>query len=493
MPLVELLALGALVLSAISTFLCLVILFGRGRGGPGLTLALEAGFARLENSIRRSEGVTREELGRDRGEAAANARSLREEVIGTFDRLSEAVRLSMSDLRGAQQARLDDFERSLASGRLAADAAAKALREEVQGTLARLGEGIGEKVTALSSRTEERQEALRQTVETRLDVLRTENAAKLDQMRQTVDEKLQGTLEQRLGASFKLVSDQLEQVFRSVGEMQSLATGVGDLKRVLTNVKSRGTWGEVALGGLLEQVMVEDQFERNVEVVPASGQRVEYAIRLPGGTNGDGGAVWLPIDAKFPTEDYERLVEASERGDPEGVETAAKAMEARIRAAGREICAKYVHPPHSTDFGVLFLPTEGLFAEVVRRPGLIDALQNECRIVVTGPTTLMALLSSLRMGFRTLAIQKRSSEVWRVLAAVKSEFEKFGDVMDKVSKKLQEAQSAVDQAGTRRRAVDRKLRGVEAMPAELAALKLFEAGDGDRDLDDTVERDSKPN
>ena len=270
-------------------------------------------------------------------------------------------------------------------------------------------------------------------------------------------------MEQRLGASFKIVSEQLEQVFRGIGEMQSLAVGVGDLKKILTNVKTRGAWGEVSLGNLLEQVLAQDQYEKNVEVKPGSNRRVEFAIKLPGGENDDV-PLWLPIDAKFPNEDYERLVDASERGDAGSVEAASKAVEMRIRAAAKDICDRYVHPPHSTDFAVLFLPTEGLFAEIIRRPGLIDDLQRECRIVVTGPTTLMALLNSLRMGFRTLAIQKRSSEVWQVLAAVKTEFGKYGEILDKVQQKLHEASNTIDKVSVRRRAIDRRLRGVEVLP-----------------------------
>ena len=303
-------------------------------------------------------------------------------------------------------------------------------------------------LTGLSEKLAKAQEGLRATVEAGLEKLRIDNAEKLEQMRVTVDEKLQGTLEQRLGASFKLVSDQLEQVFRSVGEMQSLATGVGDLKKMLSNVKMRGAWGEVALGNLLDQVLTADHYERNVEVRPGSSQRVEYAIKLPGGGD-DNTPLWLPIDAKFLNEDYERLVEASDRGDVVAVEAASKAVEMRIRASAKDICEKYVHPPHSTDFGVLFLPTEGLFAEVIRRPGLVDDLQRDCRIVVTGPTTLMALLNSLRMGFRTLAIQKRSSEVWQVLAAVKTEFGKYGEILDKVQQKLHEASSTIDKVSVR--------------------------------------------
>lgn len=335
---------------------------------------------------------------------------------------------------------------------------ARALREEVQLTLKQMGEQLGAGVADL-----------RRAVEGRLDVLRSENAEKLEQMRQTVDEKLQGTLEQRLGASFKLVNDSLTKVHESVGEMQALATGVGDLKRILNNVKSRGTWGEVALGNMLEEILTADQFARNVEVQPRSNQRVEFAIKLPG----DGRIpLWLPIDAKYPTEDYDRLVEATERGDLEAAEAASRGLETRVRSAAKDICAKYVAPPHSTDFAVMFLPTEGLFAEVIRRPGLVDALQRDYRVLVAGPTTLVSLLTSLRMGFRTLAIQQRSSEVWNVLSAVKTEFDKFGGILDKVHKKLEEAQKVVEDAGVRRRAVDRKLRGVEVLPEVAASVLL---------------------
>lgn len=386
----------------------------------------------------------------------------------------------------------------------------KVLREELGGNFLRLGTRVSESLaetsqvqkerlenvsvalTDLGGKLEKAQEGLRLAVEAGLDKLRADNAEKLEQMRVTVDEKLQGTLEQRLGASFKQVSDQLEQVFRGVGEMQTLATGVGDLKRVLSSVKMRGTWGEVSLGSILDQIMSADQYGRNVEIRPGSGQRVEYAIKLPGADDGDG-PLWIPIDAKFPTEDYERLIDASERGDVEAVEAASKGLEVRVRGAARDICDKYVHPPHSTDFGILFLPTEGLFAEVIRRPGLIDTLQRECRIVVTGPTTLMALLNSLQMGFRTLAIQKRSSEVWRVLAAVKTEFGKYGQVMDKVQKKLQEASNTIDAVAKRRRAIDRKLREVEILPEleakallDLTSDELEEVRDGQLDEGDVV-------
>jgi DNA recombination protein RmuC len=349
--------------------------------------------------------------------------------------------------------RLDQGLRDeLLRGRGVAAEEARSLREEVTGAVVRLGD------------------SLQRTVEGRLDAMRLDNAEKLEAMRATVDEKLHKTLEERLGASFKLVSDQLEQVFKSVGEMQTLAAGVGDLKRVLTNVKARGTWGEISLGGVLEQALTAEQYDRNVEIRPGSRQRVEFAIRLPG-AEGDG-PLWLPIDAKFPTEDYERLSDAAERADGAAVEIAGKAIETRIRLAARDICAKYVAPPYSTDFALLYLPTEGLYAEIVRRPGLVDALQRDCRVVVAGPTTLLALLNSLRMGFRSLAIQKRSSEVWHLLRAVKTEFGRYGDVLDKVQKKLNEASNTIENVAVRRRQIDRKLAEIETLPEGEARLLL---------------------
>ena len=350
-------------------------------------------------------------------------------------------------------ARLDQGLRDeLSRGRGVAADASRALREEVTGAVTRLGD------------------SLQRTVEGRLEAMRADNSEKLEAMRATVDEKLHHTLEERLGASFKLVSDQLEQVFKSVGEMHSLAAGVGDLKRVLTNVKTRGTWGEVSLGGILAEVLTAEQYERNVEIRPGSNQRVEFAVRLPGG-EGDG-PLWLPIDAKFPTEDYERLLDAADRADPIAAEAAAKAIEARVRLAARDICTKYVAPPYSTDFALLFLPTEGLYAETVRRAGLVDALQRDWRVVIAGPTTLLALLNSLRMGFRSLAIQQRSSEVWQVLRAVKTEFGKYGDILDRVQRKLHEASTTIETVTARRRQIDRRLAGIETLPEREASLLL---------------------
>jgi len=335
-------------------------------------------------------------------------------------------------------------------------------RADLTATLSKMAEQIDKKLDQLKG-----------AVETKLTQIQTDNSTKLEEMRKTVDEKLQGTLEKRLGESFKMVSDRLEQVHKGLGEMQTLATGVGDLKKVLTNVKTRGTWGEMQLGNLLEQILTQDQYARNVRTNPAGSELVEFAIKLPGRDEDGDKPVWLPIDAKFPKEDYERLVDASERSDVEAVEQAAKSLEARVRSQARDIRDKYIAEPHTTNFGLLYLPTEGLYAEVLRRPGLADSLQREYRIVVVGPTTLAALLNSLQMGFRTLAIQQRSSEVWKVLGAVKTDFGKFGDLLDSIKKKLDETGNTIEKAAHRSRQLERKLKKVEALPvvetAELLA------------------------
>jgi len=404
-------------------------------------------------------------------------------MVGRFDaieRHGESLRRSLTDmdqgLRGeiAKSTR-DGFAAAFDKVQAGTQAQAEGLGH-VQQALNQLADTVRGGFEGFSQRLRDEQEQLRGKVDAKLEEIRTGNEAKLEQMRLTVDEKLQATLEQRLGASFKQVSDSLEQVYKSVGEMRHLAVGVGDLKRILTNVKARGTWTEIWLETILAEVLTPDQYGRNVEVLPRSNQRVEFAIRLPGDETAP---VWLPIDAKFPKEDYERLADASERGDQDEVERMGRAIESHIRASGREIRTKYIHPPHSTDFGVLYLPTEGLFAEVVRRPGLVDALQRECHIMVAGPTTLTTLLTAVRMGFRSLAIQKRSTEVWKVLGAVKHEFSNFGGFIDKISKKLGEAQKVIDDdLGRRRRAMDRSLQAVEKLPeGEAVALLEYDGGD----------------
>jgi DNA recombination protein RmuC len=334
-----------------------------------------------------------------------------------------------------------------------------------------------QQIAQMSESNDRRLAEVRATLEQKLRDIEANNAAKLEEMRRTVDEKLHATLEQRLGESFKLVSDRLEQVHRGLGEMQVLAQGVGDLKRVLTNVKSRGTWGEVQLDMLLEQILTADQYGKNVETVRNSGARVEFAIRLPG-RDPSSGPVWLPIDAKFPKDQYERLVDAQEHGDVDGVAVAGRELEVALRREAQSIAEKYLAPPATTDFAILFLPTEGLYAEVLRRPGLTDLLQRDFRVTVAGPTTLTALLNSLQMGFRTLALEKRSSEVWEVLGAVKTEFGKFGEVLAKTRDTLVRAARNIEQAEVRTRQMERKLRTVEALPGELAEQLLGTGGTG---------------
>jgi len=322
-------------------------------------------------------------------------------------------------------------------------------------------------------------EGVRAIVDVRLKELQQDNAKQIDKMRATVDEKLQGTLEKRLGESFKLVSDRLEQVHKGLGAMQQLASDVGGLQKVLSNVKMRGGWGEVQLGSLLEQVLTADQFARNVKTRDESAERVEFAIKLPGDENG--APVWLPVDAKFPTEDYQRLLAAQDKGDVVGIDDAMKSLETQLKKSAKDICQKYINPPRTTDFALMFLPTEGLYAEAIRRVGLVEQVQRDCRVIFAGPTTLAALLNSLQMGFRTLAIQKRSSEVWNLLAAVKTEFGKFGEALSAVKDKLDQAARHVDTVAVRSRAITKKLRDVEELPSNPQPLLKDLLGDSDED------------
>lgn len=416
----------------------LVVLLARTRGASP-----EAELARLLAELR---GQVRDDASRGferverelRHEIDETARASRGEAGQQMMRLQQALLSQLTEIARLQNNQIDTFAQQL--GRL-------------------------------TESNERRLIEVRATIEQKLRDIESNNATKLEEMRRTVDEKLHATLEQRLGESFKLVSDRLEQVHRGLGEMQMLAQGVGDLKRVLTNVKTRGTWGEVQLEMLLEQMLTSEQFAKNVETVRNSGARVEFAIRLPG-KDVYGESVWLPIDAKFPKEQYERLVDAQERGDVDGVASAGRELEVALRGEAQKIAEKYLSPPATTDFAILFLPTEGLYAEVLRRPGLTDLLQRNYRVTVAGPTTLTALLNSLQMGFRTLALEKRSSEVWEVLGAVKTEFGKFGEVLAKTRDTLVRAARNIEQAEVRTRQMERKLRNVEALPGDLAEQLL---------------------
>jgi DNA recombination protein RmuC len=416
-----------------------------------------------QEDLRRLDTLLREEFGRSREAAAAEARALRDETARALRDLGEVSGRGVGQLGEAQREqlrlfseRLEALTRSLAEG-------AALQRAELATSQTRLSESVKGQL-----------ESIRASVSCELEKVRAENAAKLEEMRKTVDEKLHDTLEKRLGESFALVSRRLEDVAKGLGEMQQLAAGVGDLKNVLTNVKSRGTWGEFQLGALLAEILTPDQYAANVKTNPRSSELVEFAVRLPGRSD-ETGPVWLPIDAKFPKEDYERLQAAADRADKEAVEQALKGLERRIKDSAKDIHDKYLAPPYTTDFGILFLPTEGLYAEVLRRPGLVDELQRTYRVSVAGPTTLTALLNSLQMGFRTLAIEKRSSEVWRVLGAVKSEFLKFGEVFERVQRKIEDADKILKSAEIRTRAMNRKLRAVEALP-EVEALQQLDLG-----------------
>lgn len=390
------------------------------------------------------------------GEAQARAER---DARGDLHEVADAMG---RDAREAERQLRDELHRHLSELRGAVSRDAQAGRTESAESLARFAAQLSEQVQKLVETNDRRMAEIRQTVDQRLQALQTDNTAKLEEMRRTVDEKLHATLEQRLGESFKLVSDRLEAVHKGLGEMQTLAAGVGDLKRVLTNVKSRGTWGEVQLARLIEDTMTPAQYARNVKTVPGSDAQVEFAIKLPG-QGGDAMPVWLPIDAKFPKEEYERLVAAQDAADLDAIQTASAALGRALELQARTIAAKYIAPPHTTDFAILFVPTEGLYAEILRVPGLLDRLHG-LRINVAGPSTLAALLNSLQMGFRTLAIEQRSSEVWQVLRAVKTEFGKFGESLASVKKSLESASNKLGSTEVRTRAMLRNLKSVEALP-----------------------------
>lgn len=422
-----------------------------------------------------------------------NQKDHTESLTGSFDGLSMRLQQAHLAFAEALEAKFDAFQHvadtKLQQVRTDLTTNAQQLRDDTRQTLASFGDSVRANILEMTQFQKAESEQLRSVVDQRLRTLQVENEQKLEQMRQTVDEKLQGTLEARLGESFKQVSDRLDQVHRGLGEMQSLATGVGDLKKVLTNVKSRGIWGEIQLGSLLEQTLAPEQFERNVPTT-GTNERVEYAIKLPGGSGSDS-FIWLPIDSKFPMEDYQRLVDASDRGDVEAMEFASRQLESMLKNCAKDIKEKYIAPPATTDFGVLFLPTESLYAEAIRRNGLAEYIQREHRVIFAGPTTLSALLSSLRMGFRTLAIQQRTSEVWDLLGAVKNEFGKYADLLGKVKKKIEQASNSIDDAERKTRTIHRKLRSVEApqlekTPALLAAALNSQTGT-DFDNEDTAD------
>jgi DNA recombination protein RmuC len=443
-----LILLVSMVLTAVELVLLVWLLARRApkQDHTELIATLGAGNERIERELRREIGE--------------NARGTRQETAQVFATFQHALLQQGAESTRTQNAQIDAFGQQLAM---------------LQKTLA---DTLNTQLQGLSESNARRLAEVRTTMETQLAQLQQSNTAKLEEMRKTVDEKLQSTLEARLGESFKQVADRLEQVHKGLGEMQALAQGVGDLKHLLTNVKTRGIFGEAQLGALLEQVFTVDQYAAQVVTRPGARHTVDFAIRLPGRT-AEGDALWLPIDAKFPNEDYERLLDAQQRADPIAAELAGRALEARIWLEAKAIEEKYIAPPHTTDFAILFLPTEGLYAEVLRRPDLMQGLQRKHRITLAGPTTLLAILNSLQMGFRTLALEKRSSEVWQVLGAVKAEFGKFGDVLARVKNQAQTVLNTLDQAQTRSNVMHRALRQVEALPEAQAQVLLPPALEGD--------------
>jgi DNA recombination protein RmuC len=436
----------------IATIHLVLWLSGFAGGKGGLAREVDKRLERIADLAERTERAVRDEHQNMRKESADRGRDLRKEVGEGILKFGASVQSSVSDGRTAVDKRFEEFVRTHAEF-------ATALRDELRKTIASFGEGLKTDVKALADANAVTQEALRKTVTERLDHLRADNEQKLDAMRATVEEKLQGTLEKRLGDSFALVSERLEMVHKGLGEMQTLAIGVGDLKRVMSNVKDRGGWAEVQLGAMLEQMLARDQYVTNAKVEVGATEMVEYAVRMPGAS--EGADVLLPIDAKFPKETFERLMAAWDAGDGDAIRTASDELAGVIENEAKRISSKYIRPPTTTDFAVMYLPTEGLFAEAVRAPGLVARLQSKHRVTVAGPTTLHALLNSLQMGFRTLAIQKRSSEVWRVLGEAKTEFQRYAEVWDKLDKQLQSAQKTIHDVGVRTRAVERKLRQVE--------------------------------
>ncbi len=409
--------------------------------------------------------ANRQDIARElRQEVQDASRAARQEASANMATFQQTLVQHSAEATRTQNARLDAFGTQLA-------AMQKGLADTLSSQLGSLSEANARRLAELNETSATRLREMRSTLETQLAQLQTSNTTKLEEMRVTVDEKLQSTLQARLGESFKQVADRLEQVHKGLGEMQTLAQGVGDLKHLLTNVKTRGIFGEAQLAALLEQVFVPDQYAAQIATRPGSKNLVDFAIKLPGKA-ADGAPLWLPIDAKFPNEDYARLLDAQGRADPVDADAAAKALEQRIRLEAKSITEKYVEPPHTTDFAILFLPTEGLYAEVLRRPGLMEALQRDYRVTLAGPTTLLAMLSSLQMGFRTLALEKRSSEVWQVLGAVKTEFGKFGDVLAKVKSQTQTVLNTLDSADTRSRAMQRALKTVQALPDEASQVLL---------------------
>lgn len=488
MPLIEIIILVALALVVALQLLLYTRKHNQDSDAQLLALQnqLQQALQQQQQAQERTERSLREQV-------QSTAQATRQELGGNFAQFQQALAAQLTSVATLQNNQIDAFSQQLVKlnetnaqqleqMRQALIQQSQQARDEQASSLKRFGDTLNQTLTALTESNALRMGEIRSTLEQKITQLQTDNASKLEEMRKTVDEKLHATLEQRLGESFKQVSERLEKVHQGLGEMQQLAIGVGDLKRVLTNVKTRGTWGEVQLEMVLEQMLTPDQYAKNVETIPGTGERVEFAIKLPGKEE-NRAPVWMPIDAKFPKEQYERLIDAAERADAEGVAQAGKELERAIRTEAKTIAEKYLSPPLTTDFAILFLPTEGLYAEVMRRPGLADDVQRNNRITIAGPSTLSALLNSLQMGFRTLILEKRSSEVWQVLGAVKTEFGKFGEVLAATKTALERAAKNITNAEVRTRQMDKKLKFVDALPTDAAQnlLGLDETDVEDKD------------
>lgn len=513
-------------LAALALFFLLWLLLRRPRVEPPAQWlerleAIEARAQAVQLALAKNDGAMdalarqldalRQAVDERLAQAVGESRHGRSELLAAFDQFEARLAQRFDGLQQAVAGRLEESSKALlahlAQGQADAAAARKAMGEsaaqleqriqqrfealtaatrltldslkgDVQGQLAAMQDALARQLAGLVQGSQHSAEQLRNALNERLGAIQADNASRLEAMRRTVDEKLHATLEQRLGESFKLVSERLEQVHKGLGEMQTLAGSVGDLKRVMSNVKSRGVWGEMQLGAIIDNVLTAEQFARNVKTVPGSDELVEFAIRLPGKSAAQ--PVWLPIDSKFPLEQYQRLLDAQDAADKAAAQSAGNALETSVRFEARKIFAKYVAPPHTTDFAILYLPTESLFAEVLRRPGLVEAVQNECRVMITGPANLAAMLNSLQMGFKTLAIEQRSSEVWSLLGTVKTEFAKFGEVVEATKKSIDAAAKKFDEVGVRTRVLQRKLREVQDLPApvqpDLAGLSPEAAG-----------------
>lgn len=469
----------SLAITVVVVLQLLILMRKQGSNQDAQLLALQTQLQQTQNQQQQAQERSERSL---REQVQSTAQATRQELGANFSQFQQTVSAQLTSVATLQNNQIDAFSQQLVKlnesnaqqleqMRQALTLQGQSAREELGLSLKHFADTLNQSLSSMTESNAQRMLEIRATLEQKIQQLQADNASKLEEMRKTVDEKLHATLEQRLGESFKQVSERLEKVHQGLGEMQQLAIGVGDLKRVLTNVKTRGTWGEVQLEMVLEQMLTPDQYAKNVETIPNSGERVEFAIKLPG-KDDDRAPVWMPIDAKFPKEQYERLLDAAERADADGVAQAGKELERVIRNEAKTIAEKYLSPPLTTDFALLFLPTEGLYAEVMRRPGLADELQRTYRVSISGPSTLSALLNSLQMGFRTLVLEKRSSEVWQVLGAVKTEFGKFGDVLAATKNALVKAADNIDKAEVRTRQMTRKLKLVEALPTDTAQSLL---------------------